>query len=146
MAPGESRRDALTEFQVVLMAGGMGTRMAPLTEVLPKALFPVANRPLIAYILETFAKAGFQGAHFSFLFRISSLWFLFSFRRPLNSSFYSPDTDIIVVSRESQANQMTQFFRSVYPNDGNLRIEQLFVADDIGTADSLRHIKDKIKV
>lgn len=63
MPPGEpsSRRDALSEFQVVLMAGGMGNRMVPLSEGMPKALMPVANRPLIVYILDTFAKAGFQG-------------------------------------------------------------------------------------
>jgi translation initiation factor eIF-2B subunit gamma len=48
------------EFQAVLLAGGTGTRLYPLTEGVPKSLLPVANRPLIAYQLLLLEKAGFQ--------------------------------------------------------------------------------------
>lgn len=56
------QRDALSEFTVVIMAGGAGSRLAPLTDGLPKALLPVANRPLITHVLETFERAGVKGA------------------------------------------------------------------------------------
>ena len=38
--------------QAVLLAGGLGTRLRPLTYLRPKALLPVVNRPLISYELE----------------------------------------------------------------------------------------------
>lgn len=38
--------------QAVLLAGGLGTRLRPLTYQRPKALLPVVNRPLISYELQ----------------------------------------------------------------------------------------------
>lgn len=52
------------EFQVVLLAGGTGSRMYPLTEGIAKGLLPVANRPLISYQLELLVKVGFTGMLF----------------------------------------------------------------------------------
>ncbi|MBU0611393.1 MAG: NDP-sugar synthase [Armatimonadetes bacterium] len=44
--------------QAVLLVGGLGTRLRPLTHQLPKALMPVANLPLIAYEIIPLARAG----------------------------------------------------------------------------------------
>jgi len=44
--------------QAVLLVGGLGTRLRPLTYRLPKALMPVANLPLIAYEIIPLARAG----------------------------------------------------------------------------------------
>jgi MurNAc alpha-1-phosphate uridylyltransferase len=45
-------------MQCVILAGGLATRMRPLTEALPKALIPVAGRPFIDYQLEWLARVG----------------------------------------------------------------------------------------
>ena len=45
-------------MQCVILAGGLATRMRPLTDSLPKALIPVAGRPFIDYQLEWLAKVG----------------------------------------------------------------------------------------
>ncbi len=45
---------------VVLMAGGLGTRLRPLTENTPKPLLSVGGRPLLETIIESFANQGFQ--------------------------------------------------------------------------------------
>lgn len=45
---------------VVIMAGGMGTRLRPLTEECPKPLLPVGGKPILENILESFAEQGFR--------------------------------------------------------------------------------------
>ncbi len=45
--------------RVVLMAGGLGTRLRPLTEDIPKPLLKVGNKPILETIIENFAKYGF---------------------------------------------------------------------------------------
>jgi len=44
---------------VILMAGGLGTRLRPLTHDLPKPLLKVGNKPILETIIENFAKYGF---------------------------------------------------------------------------------------
>lgn len=44
--------------QAVLLIGGLGTRLRPLTYLRPKALLPLLNRPLITYEIELFARHG----------------------------------------------------------------------------------------
>ncbi|MEE8535885.1 MAG: nucleotidyltransferase family protein [Kiloniellales bacterium] len=45
---------------VVLMAGGLGQRLRPLTEDTPKPLLSVGGKPLLETIIESFARQGFQ--------------------------------------------------------------------------------------
>jgi NDP-sugar pyrophosphorylase family protein len=47
---------------VVILAGGLGQRMLPRTERVPKVLLPVAGRPFAAWLLERLAAAGFGEA------------------------------------------------------------------------------------
>jgi NDP-sugar pyrophosphorylase family protein len=48
----------VTEVQAVILAGGQGTRLRPITAQLPKPLVPVANRPLVHHQLEHLARSG----------------------------------------------------------------------------------------
>ena len=49
------------EFQAIILAGGRGSRMYPLTENIPKALLPVGNKPLIWYPVNYLENVGFPG-------------------------------------------------------------------------------------
>lgn len=44
---------------VVLMAGGLGMRLRPLTENVPKPMLPIGGRPILEQIIESFAEQGF---------------------------------------------------------------------------------------
>jgi len=46
-------------MKVVLMCGGKGTRMLPLTEKVPKTLISIGGRPFLYYLLTNLKKAGF---------------------------------------------------------------------------------------
>ncbi|MDG2159556.1 MAG: nucleotidyltransferase family protein [Gammaproteobacteria bacterium] len=46
--------------KVVIMAGGKGERLMPLTQDTPKPLLPIKDKPIIEYIIEAFIKNGFE--------------------------------------------------------------------------------------
>jgi len=45
--------------KVVLMVGGLGTRLRPLTETVPKPMLIVGNKPIVETIIESFKNYGF---------------------------------------------------------------------------------------
>ncbi len=46
--------------QAVVLAGGQGVKMRPLTYEVPKALIPVGGKPVIEYTLEMLQEAGIR--------------------------------------------------------------------------------------
>lgn len=47
-------------MKALLLAAGLGSRLRPLTDFLPKPLLPVVNRPCIEYMIEMVARAGIR--------------------------------------------------------------------------------------
>lgn len=56
----DPRRDRMEDIPIVLMVGGMGKRLRPLTENCPKPMLEIAGRPLLERIIERFAEGGFR--------------------------------------------------------------------------------------
>ena len=54
------RVHALLPLEAVLMAGGRGERLRPLTDELPKPLLPVAGKPIIDYNVEELEACGIK--------------------------------------------------------------------------------------
>ncbi len=46
--------------QVVIMAGGLGTRLKPFTNILPKPLIPLGDKTVIEHIIQKFSKFNFN--------------------------------------------------------------------------------------
>lgn len=53
-----SSDDSLKGVPVVIMAGGMGTRLYPYTKILPKPLIPIGDVPIVERIIEKFVVRG----------------------------------------------------------------------------------------
>ncbi len=48
------------DTRIILMAGGLGRRLRPLTDQLPKPMLRIGNRPLLENIIRNFLKQGFN--------------------------------------------------------------------------------------
>jgi len=59
------RTGGFADIPVVLMAGGLGTRLRPLTEKTPKPLLMVGTKPILERILERFVDQGFRRFYIS---------------------------------------------------------------------------------
>ena len=53
------------ENWVVIMAGGLGKRLRPLTEATPKPLLPIGSKPLLETIIESFQRYNFHRFYIS---------------------------------------------------------------------------------
>ena len=45
-------------MKVVILAGGLGTRLSEYTKVIPKPMVKLNNKPIINYIIEHYSKFG----------------------------------------------------------------------------------------
>ncbi|HTR41093.1 MAG TPA: nucleotidyltransferase family protein [Pseudomonadales bacterium] len=52
----------LSQIPVAILAGGLATRLRPITEKIPKSLVPVVNRPFLAHQLELLHARGIRRA------------------------------------------------------------------------------------
>jgi len=83
---------SLKEVPVIVMAGGMGTRMDPFTKVLPKPLVPIQEKPIIEHIIESFTNVGCSDFHLTVNYKGRILKAYFEELQPnYNVSFIDED-------------------------------------------------------
>ena len=47
-------------MKVIILAGGWGTRLGRLTEVIPKPMVKIGNRPILWHIMKIYSYYGFN--------------------------------------------------------------------------------------
>lgn len=137
------------EFQAVIMAGGAGSRMFPLTFDTPKPLLTIAARPVLAFQLEMLETAEFAGSRSACT-------------APCDLTARCV-AEVLIITVATIAPQLRKVgtrnpsFRSSprlalrfaqYVNDsykGKMRVDFFVLDHHMGTADALRLAKDKIK-
>lgn len=104
----------MLELQPVILAGGEGSKMYPLTEGQSKCLLPVANIPIISYVVNYLEKYGFQ----DFLVIVQSE--------------YAAE---ILSTLQTYSHKSSKFELIMLPDE----------EDDVGTAEALALLKDKVE-
>jgi len=77
------------KLPVVIMAGGRGSRLKPITNILPKSLIPIGEKPIIELIIERFLEVGCSEFLLSVNFKSELIEYYFSsFSHPQYSLKY----------------------------------------------------------
>lgn len=88
-------RTALSSLQlpVVIMAGGQGTRLRPLTNVLPKPLIPIGNQTMLEDIMDRFVAVGCHDFYISVNYKAELIKdYLINLKNPnYHLSFFQED-------------------------------------------------------
>src|SRR5271165_7520903 len=61
-------KDEVRGMKAVIMAGGSGTRLRPLTSNLPKPMVPIANKPMAEHIVNLLKRHGFKDIIFTLFY------------------------------------------------------------------------------
>lgn len=73
----ESEREKL-DLPVVIMAGGKGTRLKPITNVIPKPLVPVGDKTILEVIMDQFEGIGCHKFYMSVNYKVDMMKFYLS--------------------------------------------------------------------
>lgn len=89
-------------MKVVILAGGLGTRLSEYTNVIPKPMVPVGDKPLIWHIMSRFAKYGHTEFIIALGYRGEIIKQYFLNYRTLNSNFTldMSDGDVTIHDKE----------------------------------------------
>ncbi len=83
------------DIPVVIMAGGLGTRLYPYTKILPKPLIPVGELPIIEHIINRFVGYGCNNYHVIVNHRKEMIKaYLNEGEKPYNLNFVDEDTPL----------------------------------------------------
>ena len=91
---GEKRPQPLKTFHlpIVIMAGGFGTRLKPLTNVLPKPLIPIDEKTIIEHIFDRFHEHGCNEFYISVNYKAELIeYYLTEQLLPYNLSYFKVD-------------------------------------------------------
>src|SRR6185503_13496679 len=55
-------------MKVIILAGGKGERIRPITNSIPKPMIPINNKPLVEYCIDLFKKYGFTDITFTLFY------------------------------------------------------------------------------
>ena len=74
-------------MKVVILAGGLGTRLSEYTETIPKPMVTVGGKPMLWHIMRTFAKYGHTDFNLALGYKAETVKEYFLHYRSLNSDF-----------------------------------------------------------
>ena len=119
--------------QAIVPLAGLGTRLLPLTSVLPKELLPINGKPGLEYILEEGTKAGIK----EFIFIISNK------KEDIKKYFYKDSFYKKIIKKKGKDKRLKQEFLKIRKYKKIIK----FVYQNVprGTGDAVLKCKNYIK-
>jgi glucose-1-phosphate cytidylyltransferase len=74
-------------MKVIILAGGFGTRLAEYTDVIPKPMVRIGNKPIVWHIMQTYANFGHKDFYVALGYKAEVIKEYFLNYRALNSDF-----------------------------------------------------------
>ena len=74
-------------MNVIILAGGLGTRLSEYTESIPKPMVPIGGRPMLWHVMNTYARYDHMDFYVALGFRGELIKEYFTNYRTLNSNF-----------------------------------------------------------
>lgn len=74
-------------MKVVILAGGLGTRLSEMTELVPKPMVPIGGKPIIWHIMQTYANFGYKDFVVALGYKAETVKEYFLHYRSLSSDF-----------------------------------------------------------
>lgn len=88
----ESQKREPIDLPVVIMAGGKGTRLKPITNVIPKPLVPVGNKTILEVIMDQFEGIGCHKFYMSVNYKADMMkYYLSQLDHKYNIEFFMED-------------------------------------------------------
>ena len=119
--------------QAIIQLAGLGSRLLPLTSVLPKELLPINGKPGLEYILEEGINAGIK----EFIFIISNK------KKEIKKYFYSDSFYKKIIKKKNKNNRLRLEFAKIRKYKKIIK----FVYQDVprGTGDAVLKCKNYIR-
>jgi len=119
--------------QAIIPLAGLGTRLLPLTSVLPKELLPISGKPGLEYILEEGINAGIK----EFIFIISSK------KKEIKKYFYSDSLYKKIIKKKSKNKRLKLEYAKIKKYKKIIK----FIYQDVprGTGDAVLKCKNYIR-
>ncbi|MEO0488535.1 MAG: glucose-1-phosphate cytidylyltransferase [Cyanobacteria bacterium P01_A01_bin.123] len=74
-------------MKVIILAGGLGSRLAEYTEVIPKPMVPIGGKPMLWHIMKTYAYFGHKDFYVALGYKAEVIKEYFLHYRTLNANF-----------------------------------------------------------
>ena len=119
--------------QAIIPLAGLGTRLLPLTSVLPKELLPINGKPGLEYILEECVNAG-----------IKEIIFIISKKKNIIKKYFYNDVFFKKILRNKKNDKM---LKSEYSKIKKYKkmIKFVYQNSPLGTGDAVLKCKNHIK-
>ena len=119
--------------QAIIPLAGLGTRLLPLTSVLPKELLPINGKPGLEYILEEGVKAGIK----EFIFIISSK------KKEIKKYFYNDSFYKKIIKKKSKDKRLRLEYSKIKKYKKIIKL--VYQNRPLGTGDAVLKCKNYIK-
>lgn len=73
----KSRLEGTLDLPLVVMAGGQGTRLKPITHIIPKPLVPINEKPIVELIIDSFNQLGCNKVYMTVNYKKEMIKFYF---------------------------------------------------------------------